>query len=60
MKGRPTLILAHTVKGKCFTFAEHNAAFHNGILTDELYATAKADLDRCAARLTGRRQERES
>jgi len=60
VKGRPTLILAHTVKGKCFSFAEHNAAFHNGILTDDLYATAKADLDRCAARLATRGEERAS
>ncbi len=56
VKGRPTVIVAHTVKGKYFSFAEHNAAFHNGILTDELYATAKADLDRCAARLSARRE----
>jgi len=60
VKGRPTLIVANTVKGKCFSFAEHNAAFHNGILTNELYATAKADLDRYAARLAGRREERRS
>ena len=60
VKGRPTLIVANTVKGKFFSFAEHNAAFHNGILTEELYATAKADLDRFAAHLAGRLQERAS
>lgn len=58
VKGRPTLIVADTVKGKHFSFAEHNAAFHNGILTEELYATAKADLDRCAARLARGQGER--
>ena len=33
-----------TVKGKYFSFAEHNAAFHNGVLTAELYRTAESDL----------------
>lgn len=60
IKGQPTVIIANTVKGKCFSFAEHNAAFHNGILTEEQYAVAKADLDRCAARLAGGREERAS
>jgi len=44
VKGRPTVIIAHTVKGKGFSFAENNAAFHNGILTEELFARAKAEL----------------
>jgi transketolase len=43
--GRPSVIIAETVKGKCFSFAEHNAAFHNGILTDELYGQALAELE---------------
>jgi transketolase len=42
--GRPTVIIAETVKGKGFSFAEHNAAFHNGILTDELYSQGLKDL----------------
>jgi transketolase len=51
VKGKPTVIIADTVKGKDFSFAENNAAFHNGILTEELYAKAKADLEAVAARL---------
>jgi transketolase len=43
--GRPAVIVAETVKGKGFSFAEHNAAFHNGILTDELYHRALAELE---------------
>jgi transketolase len=52
--GRPTLILADTVKGKGFSFAENTAAFHNGILTEELLARGHADLDRREAELSGR------
>lgn len=36
-KGKPTIIIAHTVKGKGIPFAENNAAFHNGIMTKEQY-----------------------
>lgn len=42
--GRPKVIVAETVKGKGFSFAEHNAAFHNGILTDELYSRGLMEL----------------
>lgn len=39
----PTCILANTVKGKGIPCAEHNAAFHNGIMNDEQYSqTIKA------------------
>jgi transketolase len=41
------------VKGKGFSFAEGNAAFHNGIFTEELYAQALAELDRAKAALNG-------
>jgi transketolase len=51
VKGRPTVIIANTVKGKDFSFAENNAAFHNGILTEELFAKAKAELQAKAAEL---------
>jgi transketolase len=45
VKGVPTVIVADTVKGKDFSFAEHNAAFHNGILTEEQYQQALAEID---------------
>jgi transketolase len=48
-KGKPTIIIANTVKGKCFSFAENNAAFHNSILTEEQYHTAIKDLERLRA-----------
>ena len=45
VKGRPSVILAQTVKGKCISFAENNAAFHNGMLTAEQCKTALCDLE---------------
>jgi len=41
----PTLILANTVKGKGISFAENNAAFHNGMMTQEQYDLANRELD---------------
>jgi transketolase len=38
--GKPTMIIAHTVKGKGISFAENSAAFHNGIMTQEQYESA--------------------
>jgi len=46
VKGKPTVIIAETVKGKCISFAENNAAFHNGSMTQEQYETAKKDLEK--------------
>ena len=40
--GRPTVIVADTVKGKGGPFAENTAAFHNGIMTREQYDAALA------------------
>lgn len=36
----PTVILAHTVKGKCFSFAEGKAKYHNAAMTEEEYKQA--------------------
>lgn len=43
-KGKPTVIIADTVKGKNISFAEHNAAFHNGEMTEEQYTLARKEL----------------
>ncbi len=37
VKGKPTMIIAHTVKGKGIPFAEGNASFHHGTMTQEQY-----------------------
>ena len=46
IKAKPSVIIAHTVKGKGFSFAENRAAFHNGSLTEEQYAIALEDLEK--------------
>ncbi|TQI66967.1 transketolase [Clostridium sp. KNHs216] len=45
IKGRPTVIIARTVKGKGVSFAENVVGFHNGALTKEQYQTALKELD---------------
>lgn len=40
ISGKPTMIIAHTIKGKGIPFAENTAAFHNGMMTREQYETA--------------------
>ncbi len=47
-RGRPTLILARTVKGKGVSFAEGQVAFHNGPLSPEQYRQAHRDIDTIA------------
>jgi len=44
VKEQPTVIIAHTVKGKGVSFAENVVGFHNGILTQELYDQALQEL----------------
>jgi transketolase len=51
VKGRPSIIILDTVKGKDFSFAENTAAYHNGALTEEIKAQALKDLDAIKARL---------
>jgi transketolase len=45
VKDRPSVIILDTVKGKDFSFAENTAAYHNGILTEELRDKALRELD---------------
>jgi transketolase len=44
VKGRPSLVILDTVKGKGFSFAEGNAAYHNGVMDEGTYQKALADL----------------
>lgn len=46
VRGRPSLIVADTVKGKGISFAENTAAFHNGIMTRDQYELGLAEIDR--------------
>jgi transketolase len=45
IRGKPTVIVAETVKGKGFSFAENNAAFHHGMLTPDQYRQALLELE---------------
>ena len=44
VKGKPTIVIAQTVKGKGISFAENNPAFHNGEMTAEQFEIAMNDL----------------
>lgn len=46
VKDKPKIILARTIKGKGISFAENNAAFHNGELTKEQFESACAELNK--------------
>jgi transketolase len=43
-KTKPTMIIAHTVKGKGVSFAENNVAFHHNMMTKEQYELAVREL----------------
>ena len=53
VKGKPTVILAKTVKGKGVSFMEDNAGWHGKAPNAEQYATAKAELEAKIAELEG-------
>ena len=44
VKGVPTVIIAHTIKGKGISFAENVVSCHNVLLTEEMYNQALKDL----------------
>jgi transketolase len=43
--GKPSLVVANTVKGKDISFMENVAKWHHGVPTEEQMATALAELD---------------
>jgi len=51
VRGRPSLIILDTVKGKGVSFAEGNIAYHNGILDEAAYNKALKELDAAKARI---------
>ena len=53
VKGKPTVILAKTVKGKGISFMEDNAGWHGKAPNAEQYAQAKAELEAKIAELEG-------
>jgi transketolase len=51
VKGKPSVIILDTVKGRGFSFAEGNAAYHNGVLTEATYKQAVDELNAAKAGL---------
>lgn len=51
MKGRPTCIVMHSVKGKGVSFMENNVDWHGKAPNDEEYAVAMADLEKIGKEL---------
>lgn len=45
VKGKPTVIIADTIKGKGVSFAENNPSYHYGSMTPEQYQQAKIELE---------------
>jgi len=50
-KEKPSLVLAHTVKGKGISFMEDNVAWHHRVPTDEEYALALKELNEMEKKL---------
>ena len=42
--GKPSCIIAHTIKGKGYSFAENKPAWHHGVPTSEQLEEAKKEL----------------
>lgn len=51
VRGKPSVVIADTVKGKGVSFAENVVGFHNGPLTREQYETALREIDGAIAAL---------
>ena len=51
VKGKPTAIIARTVKGKGVSFMENNAGWHGKAPNDEEYEIAMADLEKAGEAL---------
>lgn len=49
-KGKPSVVIAHTTKGKGVSFMENVAAWHHGVMTDEQYETAVKDIEEVLAK----------
>ena len=45
-KGKPSAIIAHTVKGKGISFMENQIKWHHGVPAKEQYVTAVEELDK--------------
>lgn len=44
-KGKPTAVIANTIKGKGVSFMENQASWHHGVMTEEQYHQAVRELE---------------
>lgn len=44
-KGKPTVVIAHTIKGKGVSFMEEQISWHHGVMTDEQYQQAVREIE---------------
>jgi len=51
VRGKPSLVLANTIKGKGISFIEDRVGWHHHVPTDEEYARAMVELDAAQAAL---------
>ena len=56
VKGRPTLVILDTVKGKGVSFAENTPAYHNGTFDEARFAQAMAELEAQKAALAAQKE----
>jgi transketolase len=53
--GKPSLVIANTVKGRGISFMENQASWHHGVPSEEQYRIAVRELDEAFARLSSER-----
>ena len=53
--GKPSLVIANTVKGRGVSFMENQVSWHHGVPSEEQYRTAVRELDEAFARLSSER-----
>ena len=53
--GKPSMVIAGTVKGRGVSFMENQASWHHGVPSEEQYRTAVRELDEALAQLSAER-----
>lgn len=48
-KGKPSAVIAHTIKGKGVSFMENVASWHHGVMTEEQYKQAVKEIEEVLA-----------
>ena len=48
-KGKPSVVIAHTIKGKGVSYMENKAPWHHGVMNDEQYEIAMKEIEEVLA-----------